>query len=120
ALGVTVKFGNIGIPALGQFAFAELLPLRRLLRILLFVRREFLVPRRLGLVTALPRLAHMLSHFFRHQELRIYGPAVARLSQSDFFFAQRLAMGRRSVLLVGRAPGDVAIHDGDRGPRGLL
>ena len=120
ALGVGGKFGNIGIPAFRQLALGNLLPLRCQLRILLFVRREFLIPRGLGLVTALPRLAHMLSHFFRHQELRIYGPAVARLSQSDFFFAQRLAMRRRSVVLVGRAPGDVAIHDDERRPRGLL
>src|SRR5438067_13921299 len=51
ALGVSGKFGNIGIPALGQFAFAELLPLRRLLRILLFVGREFLIPRGLAPIT---------------------------------------------------------------------
>ena len=35
-----------------------------------------------------------------HQELGVFGPAVERLRQADFLFAQRLAMGFLAVLFV--------------------
>ena len=58
----------------------------------------------------------MLAHAVRHEELRVFRPAVAALRQTDFFLAERLAVRRAGVLLVRRAVADVAVDDDQRRP----
>ena len=63
----------------------------------------------------------MLAHTIRHQELRVFRPAIKFLDQPDFFFAQRLAMRCIRVLLVRRTVADVAVDDDQsRAIRGLV
>ena len=45
------------------------------------------------------------------QELGVLGPAVELLGEPDLVLAQGLAVGAVGVLLVGSAPGDVAVDD---------
>ena len=61
-------------------------------------------------------VAEMLTHSVRHQELRIFRPAVEFLGQPDFFFAQRFAVSGIGVLLVRRSVADVAVDDDQRRP----
>jgi hypothetical protein len=42
------------------------------------------------------------------------------LGELDLLLAERLAVGGVGVLLVGRAPGDVAVDDDQRGSIGRL
>ena len=46
-----------------------------------------------------------------HEELGILRPAIGALGEPDLLLAQRLAMGRGGVDLVGRAVADVAVED---------
>src|SRR5262245_10778969 len=43
--------------------------------------------------------------------MRVLGPAVTALGKADFFFTERLAVGRGGVVLVGGAVADVAVED---------
>src|SRR5207249_5671195 len=49
------------------------------------------------------------------QELRLLRPAVAALGQANLLFTERLAVGRRRVVLVRGAVADVAVEDDERG-----
>ncbi len=60
----------------------------------------------------------VLAHPVGDEELRVLGPAVVALGELDLLLAERLAVSGVGVLLVGRAPGDVAVDD-DEG-RALL
>src|SRR5438067_1407402 len=63
----------------------------------------------------------MLAHSFRHEELRVFRPAVIPLREFDFLFPQRLAMRRAGILLVRRAVGDMTLDDNEgRAIRRLL
>ena len=55
-----------------------------------------------------------------HEELRVLRPVVVALGQPDFLLAQGLAVGGAGVLLVGRAPADVAVDDDQGRPLALL
>ena len=65
-------------------------------------------------------LAEVLVDSVGHEELRVLGPAVIALGQPDFLLAQGLAVGGAGVLLVGRAPADVAVDDDQGRPIALL
>src|SRR5438132_8730027 len=58
--------------------------------------------------------AEMLPDAVGDEELRVLGPAVAPLAETDLVVSQRLAVRRGGVLLVRRAVADVAGH-GDGG-----
>ena len=62
----------------------------------------------------------VLDNLRRHEELGVVRPAVDFLRQPHFFFAQRGAVGRVGVLLVGRAVADVAADDDQRRPIGRV
>ena len=51
-----------------------------------------------------------------HEELGVLRPAVVPLGEPDLLLAERLAVGGAGVLLVRRAPGDVAVDDDQRRP----
>ena len=61
-------------------------------------------------------LLEMFVHAVGNQEFRVFRPAVDALGQLDFLFAERLAVRGGGVLLVRRAPADVAVHDDERRP----
>ena len=72
-----------------------------------------------------PRVAHfsatLADAFFElvvnaigYQEFCVRRPAVEFLGKSDFFLAQRFAVGFLGVLTVGSAPADVAVDDNQR------
>src|SRR5262245_38011969 len=61
-------------------------------------------------------LAEVLVHAVGDQELRVLRPAIGSLRQPNLLLAERLAVGGAGVLLVWRAPGDVAVHDDQRRP----
>ena len=63
------------------------------------------------LAAAADALLEVLVDAVGDQELGVLGPAVELLGQPDLVLAQRLAVGAVRVLLVGRAPGDVAVDD---------
>src|SRR5262245_61181552 len=46
-----------------------------------------------------------------NEELCVLGPAVIALGEPNLLLAQGLAMGGACILLVGRAPTDVAVDD---------
>src|SRR5437016_11889481 len=59
--------------------------------------------------------AEMLPDAVGDEELRVLGPAVAPLAETDLVVSQRLAVRRSGVLLVRRAIADVAVHDDESG-----
>ena len=59
-------------------------------------------------------VVEMFAHAVRHEELRVFRPAIAALGQPDLFFAERLAVGGAGVVLVRRAVADVAVDDDQR------
>src|SRR5215471_13981030 len=78
---------NFPVPSVGQFASLHSLPLLGQVAILLLISREAFIPFLLRLSSALDGAHHMLSHFFRHEELRIRLPAVTLFGKSYLFFA---------------------------------
>jgi hypothetical protein len=58
----------------------------------------------------------MLAYPVGHEERGVFRPAVMPFGQADFFLAQRFAMRRTGVLLVGRAVGDMAVDNDQGGP----
>ena len=53
-----------------------------------------------------------------HEKLGVLGPTIGALGQPDLLFAERLAVRRARVLLVGRTIGDVTVHDDQGGSIG--
>ncbi len=80
-------------------------------------------PRAPGVVQAFAAPAdafvEMLANAVRHQKFGVFGPTVASLGETHFFFAERLAVGRAGVVLVGRAIADMTLDD-DEGRRLLV
>src|SRR5262249_51225392 len=68
-----------------------------------------------GLAAPADALLKMFVDAFGHEKLAILGPAVGALREPDFLFAQRLAVGRARILLVGSTPSNVAVNDDQRG-----
>ena len=75
-----------------------------------------------GLTSMTPALAHHRLEVFanpvRNEKLGVLRPAVVPFGQPDLFLAQRLAVRSMRILLVGRAVGDMAIHDDQGRPVG--
>ena len=120
ALGVGVEGLDGGLPAFGQLAALEHIPLGGKLGVRLLISGEPGVP--VGLLSRAPvdGAVSVGADFVGHQELGVGRPAIALLGQAYLFFAERLAVRRVRVLLVGRAPGDVAVNDDQRRALGLL
>src|SRR5689334_20057992 len=55
----------------------------------------------------------MVAHAVRHEKLDVFGPAVASLGESYFFFAERFTMGCTGVLFVRCAIADMAFDDNE-------
>ena len=53
----------------------------------------------------------VFAHPVGDEKLRFFRPTVTAFGQPDFLLAQRLAVGRAGVLLVGRAVGDVTVDN---------
>ncbi len=64
-------------------------------------------------------LVEVLVNFVGHEELGVLGPAVVAFREPDLILAQGLAMGGAGVLLVRRAPTDVAVDDDQGRPLAL-
>src|SRR5215475_1877956 len=56
----------------------------------------------------------MFTHAIGNEKLRVFRPSVAALGETHFFFAERFAMRRCSVLQIWRAVADVTIQDDER------
>ena len=56
-------------------------------------------------------LPEMLSHALGNVKLGIFGPAVIPLGQADFLVSKWFPVGSTSVLFVGSAIRDVAVHN---------
>src|SRR5262249_12113921 len=56
----------------------------------------------------------MLAHALRHQELCVFGPAVAALGKSNLLLAERLPVGCTGVLLVRSSVPDMTLQDDER------
>src|SRR5258708_37839154 len=73
-----------------------------------------------GVTLAMAALPHQflkaLVYPVRHQELRVFRPAINAFREPDFFLAQRLAVRGAGVLLVRSAIGDMAVDDNERRP----
>ena len=59
-------------------------------------------------------IPEMLAHAIRHQKSGVFGPVVAALGEADLLLAERVAMGRAGVLLVGCPITDMAFDDRGR------
>src|SRR5271166_6485980 len=57
----------------------------------------------------------MVVDAFRHKEFLVFRPAVVSLREPDFLLAERFTVSTTSILLMGRAVSDVAVHDDERG-----
>jgi hypothetical protein len=67
---------------------------------------------------ALERLAEVAQGLFRHEEVRLRGPAQCLLGLGDILLAERRAV-RLVAVLLGRAVADVRAHGDHRRARGL-
>ena len=118
---VGVEARDLGVPAVGQLAALHLRrsgPRGRARR-----SRRALLP-----LVAQARAAladpggEVLVDTVGDEELGVLGPAVGALRLPHLLLAERLAVGRRRVLLVRRAVADVAVDDDQgravRAPRG--
>ena len=109
------------IPAVGELAMLHPVELVGQLGVLGLV---LLDPAEPGIAQLLATPAHPLVEVLvdavGHEELGVLGPAVVAFGEPDFVLAQRLAVGGAGVLLVGRAPADVAVDDDQGRPLALL
>ena len=114
ALRVGLERGDARVPARGQLAAPHGLELARELGVRRAVARPRLLPLRVRRLAARAHaLGEALAHAVRHQELRVRGPAVDGLGALHLVLAERLAVGLRLVLHLGRTPSDVACHHDD-------
>jgi len=108
---------QVGVPALGELAPGHEIDLPRQFRILFAVPGEEVVPGLAQLPAAQADAGRKMGpHLVGNQELLIRRPAVGRLGQPHFVFAQRGAVGRMGVLLVRGAVADQRRDDDQRGP----
>src|SRR5262249_23646122 len=83
----------------------------------LLVFFQQLFPRGAQLLAALAdSIAEIFHHFRWDQKLGVFRPAIGALGQTNLVFAQGLAVSSFSILFVGSAVGNVAIHDNERRP----
>ena len=116
ALGVGREHGKVAVPSGGQFAALHLVDLGGEFRVLAPVGPEEFRPPAAGLRPPGPHSGReMLLDALGDKELRILGPAIEALAEADLLFAQGLAMGCGSVLLVRGTIADVAIQDNECG-----
>src|SRR4051794_24844801 len=112
ALLVGVEARNIGVPVLGERAPLHLIDLGGDLGACIGYP---LLPFGPEPVPALPDAAReMLVNAVRDQELRVLGPSIGTLGLAHLVLPQRLAVRLGRVLLVWRAPTDVAVDDDQR------
>ncbi len=112
---------RIGVPALRQPAVHHQRQLGPQLGMLRLVRVGARVPLGLGLrARGHGGLAEMLGHLVGHEEVGVGVPAVGLLGEPHLVLAQRRAVGRVGVLLVGRALADVGANDDQRRLAGAL
>src|SRR6516165_1144278 len=106
------KGRQVAIPMLRQFAGQQQLDFARQLRMPIFVRRKYFHP---VVAQAAPAAADAFAervvHAIRHEELRIFRPAIEPLCQPDFLLAEGIAVRCRGVLLVRGAVADDAVDD---------
>ena len=104
-----------GIPARGQFAGQHQLDLARGLRIFFLIGGEcfhpFVTHRAAAPADA---VAKALIYAVRHQELRVFRPAVEALGEARFLFAQWIGMRRCSILFMRCAVADDAVDNDQR------
>src|SRR5205823_13597663 len=116
ALRIGREDGKIPVPAGRELPPLHQIDLVRELRMLRPVRGEELRPASSRLRTARAYAgAEMLPDAVGDEELRVLGPAVAPLAETDLVVSQRLAVRRGGVLLVRRAIADVAVPDDEGG-----
>ena len=114
-LFVGLEGGDRAVPAVGQLAVLHHLDLALVLGAV-----ELLLPggAELGAALADP-LVEALADAVGDEELGVLGPAVGLLGQLDLLLAERFAVGGLGVLLVRRAPADVAVDDDQGRAAGL-
>ena len=114
---VGVEARDLGVPAVGQLAALHLVDLAGELGLVGGVGLELRLPRGAGVVAAgADALGEALLDAVGDQELGVLGPAVGGLRLAHLVLAERLAVRRGGVLLVRRAPADVAVDDDQRRP----
>src|SRR5271157_5995216 len=72
------------------------------------------------LSTAADAFMEMLVDTVGDEELGVLGPVVIPLGEPNLLLAQGLAVGGARILLVGRAPADMAVDDDQGRPFALL
>src|SRR5262249_34319960 len=98
-----------------QIAGEQGLDLTRALRMFALIGREHLCPIVIELSSASANaITETVVDSVRHEKLRVFRPAVETLGEAYFFFAERIAVRRRCVLLMRRAIADDAVDD-DKG-----
>jgi len=103
---------KVGGPIGRQFAGQHHLDLAGGLRVLALVSTNFFIQSSRKARAALAdAVAEAIVNVSGTRNVRILRPAVEALGQADFLFAERIAMGGRSVLLVRRAVTDDAVDD---------
>ena len=101
------EIGNLGIPAVGQFAVHELLVLLGQLGIFFRVAIKELLPCLFGFSPFFDAFAENVAGVVADAEILVFGAAQVLLGQTYLFGAQRRAVGVGTVLLVGAAVGDM-------------
>src|SRR5207253_5392723 len=116
ALGIRREDGEVAIPSRGQVSSLHLIDLGRELRMGGPIRREERGPLASSRSAARPDArGEVLADAIGDQELCVLRPAVAALGQANLLVTERLAVGRRRVVLVRGAVADVAVEDDERG-----
>src|SRR5262249_43516504 len=95
ALGVGGKLRQRRLPSVRRLARVDTVELLRLLRIFGAVGGEQLAPGFAQLASApADAVGEMLAYAVRHEEMRVFGPAVILLGEPHLVFAERLTVGR--------------------------
>jgi hypothetical protein len=119
-LFVRLERGDRLVPAFRQPAALHRLDLGRKLGLLALEGAQLPLPLGSQLGTApADLLGEALADAVRDEELSVLGPAVGALGQPHLLLPQRFAMGGLGVLLVRRAPADVAVDDDQGRPADL-
>src|SRR5215831_8252396 len=115
ALLISLENRKARIPARREVAALHLLDLAREFRIFAPVPLEPREPSLAKLMASSPGAGvEMLAHALRHQELCVFGPAVAALGKSNLLLAERLPVGCTGVLLVRSSVPDMTLQDDER------
>ena len=117
ALGVGGIAGQLGLPLLGHFPGAHALQFIGPLRVEAGEGLGPLLVQRVGSLQQ--RITQRRARLIRHQEARVFWPAIRGFCQANFIVTQGFAMGRCGVVLVGRAIADHAVHHDQGGCAGV-